>query len=255
MTTAAGAAKFAMPLEIPGRPKPYVMAHRGNIAHCPENTLASFRRAIDEGADLLETDLHLSADGVFVCIHDATLERTTDGSGPVAARTLAELKQHSAGGDDPAYAAERIPTLAETIALLPPYMVLALELKTDRFLEPEVAVALANQLAAAGMTRRTVALSFNLYRVQTVHAAEPEIPAGFITLKRPTPRPGADLLGPFWPLLIANPFYVRTAHRRGQVVCPLDPTPEPRLGFYRRLGVDAVLTNDPGKTLRALGRG
>lgn len=244
-----------MRLELPARPKPYVMAHRGNMAHCPENTLVSFQRAIDEGADLLETDLHLSADSVFMCIHDATLDRTTNGSGPVAERTLTELKQLSAGGGDPAYAAERIPTLAETIGILPPHMVLALELKTDRFLEPEIAVALTEQLAAAGMTQRTVVLSFNLARVQTVQAADSDIPAGFITLKRLTPRPGADLLGPFWPLLFANPFYVQAAHRHGQVVCPLDPTPEPRLGTYRRLGVDAVLSNDPGQTLRALGRG
>ena len=54
------------------------MAHRGNRAACPENTLASFRRAIADGADVLETDLWLSRDGAFVCIHDATLERTTD---------------------------------------------------------------------------------------------------------------------------------------------------------------------------------
>ena len=59
-------------LTLPGRTKPYVMAHRGNRVLCPENTLASFSKAFEEGADILETDLHLSADGVFMCIHDAT---------------------------------------------------------------------------------------------------------------------------------------------------------------------------------------
>ena len=61
--------------------KPYVMAHRGNRVACPENTLASFRRALADGADLLETDLHLSSDGRLVCIHDATVDRTTNGKG------------------------------------------------------------------------------------------------------------------------------------------------------------------------------
>ncbi len=71
-------------LHIPGKTKPYIMAHRGNRTACPENTLAAFRRAITDGADILETDLHLSADQVFVCIHDPTVDRTTDGSGAVA---------------------------------------------------------------------------------------------------------------------------------------------------------------------------
>ena len=72
------------PLTLPGRRKPYVMAHRGNRVACPENTLAAFRRALADGADILETDLHVAADGQFVCIHDGTLDRTTNGRGLVA---------------------------------------------------------------------------------------------------------------------------------------------------------------------------
>ena len=74
------------PLILPGKEKPYLMAHRGNRILCPENTLASFRQALQDGADLLETDLHLTADNVFVCIHDETLDRTTDAAGPVKDR-------------------------------------------------------------------------------------------------------------------------------------------------------------------------
>jgi glycerophosphoryl diester phosphodiesterase len=59
------------------------MAHRGNRVLCPENTLAAFRQALADGADILETDLHLTADKEFVCIHDATVDRTTNGSGAV----------------------------------------------------------------------------------------------------------------------------------------------------------------------------
>lgn len=244
-----------MRLDIPGKARPYVMAHRGNMTHRPENTLAAFRLALEQGADLIETDLHLSADGVFMCIHDSTVDRTTDGHGAVAGMTLAELKQLSAANSFEGYEGERIPTLSEVIDLLPPGVILALELKTDRFLEPAVGRQLAEQLADAGMTERTVLLSFEMARVEAVQRVAPEIPGGFITLKRFTPRPGADLLGPFWPILFANPFYVRAAHRRGQPVCPLDPHPDSRLWYYRWLGVDAVLTNDTGATMRALGRG
>lgn len=230
------------------------MAHRGNRVACPENTLAAFQRAIDEGADILETDLHLTADGVFACIHDATVDRTTGGSGPVASMTLEELKSLSASYGRPEFAAERVPTLAELAALLPPGVALALELKSDRFLEPEVCQALAAELNHAGIRARVVALSFSLPRIQALQAVAPDIPIGWITLSRPWPLRGVQMLGPLWPLLLANPLYVRLAHAQGQVVCPLDPNPDARLGLYRRLGCDAVLSDDPGATAQALGR-
>ncbi len=74
-----------------------VIAHRGESAHAPENTMAAFERAVRLGADALEFDVRLSADGVAVVHHDPTLERTTSGAGPVAARTLAELRALDAG--------------------------------------------------------------------------------------------------------------------------------------------------------------
>jgi len=244
----------ATPLVLHGRPKPYVMAHRGNRVACPENTLAAFRRAIADGADILETDLHLSADGVFVCIHDGSVDRTTDGHGAVATMTLAELKGLSAACGRPEFREERIPTLAELMATLPADVTLALELKSDRFLEAAVCHALASQLAQAGVRCRTAVLSFSWPRLSALHAAAPDIPTGWITLSRPWPPPGVQLLGPFWPLLLLNPLYVGIAHRRGQVVCPLDPSPDSRLWLYRSLRCDAVLTDNSESTCRALRR-
>ena len=242
------------PLVLHGRAKPYVMAHRGNRVACPENTLVAFRRAIADGADILETDLHLSADQVFVCIHDATVDRTTDGHGPVANMTLAELKRLSASCGRPDFREERIPTLAEVAAVLPADVALALELKTDRFLEDDVCRRLASELAQVGVRSRTAVLSFSWPRLSALRAAAPDIPAGWITLSRAWPPSGVQLLGPFWPLLLLNPLYVALAHRRSQIVCPLDPGPDSRLWLYRWLRCDAVLTDDPESTCRALGR-
>ncbi|MHB1482408.1 MAG: glycerophosphodiester phosphodiesterase, partial [Bellilinea sp.] len=211
-------------LELPGRNKPYVMAHRGNRVHCPENTLASFQRAIDEGADIIETDLHLSGDDNFVCIHDATLDRTTNGTGPVADKTLEELKQLSASYGRPEFEAERIPTLDELILLLPPDRALALELKTNRFLNPAIARQLVNQLRRGGIFDRTVLLSFHLDYMQSVQREAPEIPIGLISLTNPFPRKDVQLTGVFWPALLINPFYVCIAHHNRQAACPLDPT-------------------------------
>jgi glycerophosphoryl diester phosphodiesterase len=241
-------------LTLVGKVKPYVMAHRGNRVACPENTLASFQRALADGADILETDLHLSADEQFMCIHDGTVDRTTDGHGEVAKMTLAELKALSASYGRAEFQAERIPTLAEVAAILPANVAIALELKTDRFLGPAVCRALVAELERTGIRGRTAVLSFALPRVQAIQAVAPEIPAGWITITRAWPLAGVQLLGPFWPLLLVNPLYVWIAHRRGQIVCPLDPTPDGRLGWYRALRCDVVLTDNPEATCRRLGR-
>lgn len=246
--------RSGLSLSLPGREKPYVMAHRGNRAACPENTLAAFRRALADGADVLETDLWVARDGPFVCIHDGTLDRTTDGRGAVEARSLAELMALSASCGRAEFAAERIPTLAEVARLLPPDRGLALELKSDRFLDPEVGRRLAAELVGLGVLERCVVLSFSRARLDALREGAPALPTGWITLKETRPARGVELLGPFWPLLLLNPFYVPLAHRRGQAVAPLDPTPDGRLWLYRLLGCDAVLTDDPATTVRKLGR-
>ena len=113
-----------MPSPYFGTRTPYVFAHRGGAIRWPENTLIAFEGAADLGVVHIETDLHVSADGHFVCIHDSTLERTTDGRGAVADHTLAELQAldagyHFAEGRSFPYrgADARIPTLEEALEL------------------------------------------------------------------------------------------------------------------------------------------
>ena len=243
-----------LPAALIDKPRPWLMAHRGNRRACPENTLAAFRRAFADGADLLETDLHLTADGVFVCIHDSTIDRTTNGNGEVARMSLRQVKSFRADCGRVEFDEERVPTLAETVAILPEHALLALELKSDRFLESAVAGRLVAELDASGVRDRCVMLSFSRARLQAVRREARDIPIGWITLSRLWPATGCELLGPFWPLLLLNPFYAALAHRRGQIVCPLDPLPDRRLGLYHRLGCDAVLSDDPAATRAALDR-
>src|SRR5512141_2609782 len=95
-------------------PKPFLLAHRGASTHAPENTLPAFELALEEGADGVELDAKLSADGKVVVIHDATVDRTTDGHGRVSELSLQELKALDAGasfGDR--FRGVRIPTLDE----------------------------------------------------------------------------------------------------------------------------------------------
>lgn len=232
--------------------RPLIVAHRGVPVIEPENTLASFQRALDQGADALETDLRFTRDNVLVLHHDATLERMTDGTGPVRARTLAELKQLRTRKPNGGWSEERIPTLLELIALTEGKVPLLLELKDPLFTNPAHARMLADALAATGMSKDVAIASFHFDYVQGVQAVAPDIPIGFITLKDPRPRPGARILGPLWPLLLLNPWYMAKAHAQGSIVAPLDPNPEARIDWYLSLGVDALLANYPASVKRAL---
>jgi len=234
--------------------RPFLMAHRGNRALYPENTLVSFRQAVQDGADILETDVHLSADGEFICIHDATVDRTTDGSGAIADMTVEEIK--ALRTLDPAGnpTDERIPTLQEVAAALPSQTALALELKTDRFLEAEVCRRFAEELRRSKIFARSFALSFSLPRLQSLQRAAEELPIGWISMSRLLPDRQVELIGPFWPLVYFNPCYVAQVHRRGMFVCPLDPKPEKRLRHYLKLSCDAVISDNPAVTRAALDR-
>lgn len=235
-------------LSLVNKQKPYLMAHRGNRVVCPENTMASFAQAIKDGADIIETDLHLSKDKEFICIHDGTVDRTTDGCGEVASMTLAELKNLSAFYGRREYFDEKIPTLNELTDFLPRDTGLALELKSDAFLSSEVNKRMGLLLEKSCVIERTVVLSFSLKRLYAVRAVLPEIPIGWITLNRIVPLSGVDLIGPLFPILYINPLYVFWAHKFGQFVAPLDPTPDSRIGYYKWLKCDAILSDDPGKT-------
>jgi len=114
-----------------------IIAHRGSRVLWPENTMLAFGSSLEAGADHLETDLHLTADGHLVCFHDSTVERTTDGQGPVASFTLKELRNldagfsHRIGADFPFRGRGlRVPTLGEVLATFPEVGVVV-DLKTD----------------------------------------------------------------------------------------------------------------------------
>jgi glycerophosphoryl diester phosphodiesterase len=107
-----------------------VIAHRGASGTCPENTLAAFRRAEALGAHMIELDVQLTRDREVVVLHDDTLERTTDGHGPLKRWTLAELRRLDAGSwFAPGFAGESVPSLAEVLDAV--RLPVNVELKTD----------------------------------------------------------------------------------------------------------------------------
>jgi len=121
--------------------KPLVIGHRGAAGEAPENTLASFLLAAEQGADAVELDIHLSADGKLVVCHDATVDRTSDGRGTIHRMSGDELKRLDAGSwFSAAYAGERIPFLDEVFEALPAHMLINVEIKHSygRQIEPKL---------------------------------------------------------------------------------------------------------------------
>lgn len=129
---------------------PFVIAHRGAAGIAPENTLAAISRAADLGARWVEVDVRCTADGVPVVIHDQTLDRTTDGKGPVGERTSVQLASLDAGTwFDPGFAGARIPTLSQVLAACADRgLGLNAELKPAGGDEIAVAQAVAEQVTA-----------------------------------------------------------------------------------------------------------
>jgi glycerophosphoryl diester phosphodiesterase len=162
----------------PGRGRrpalPYVSAHRGARSQAPENTIAAFRAALEAGAAALELDVHLTRDERVVVIHDATLDRTTDASGPVSARSGEQVRALDAGSWFSAgMAGQHIPFLEDVIELTEGRARLHIELKGER------GEALAERVVATvrrlGAADRVVIMSFDLDAALAARRSGPEI--------------------------------------------------------------------------------
>ena len=158
-----------------------IIAHRGNSAVAPENTMAAFEAAVRSGADCIETDIHLCASGEIVIIHDDDVAATSNGSGRVSILTLAELKSLDFGSwFSPAYAGQRIPTLDELVGfyLANPKLRLLLEFKGDWSAEAvDKAITI---LDAAGLRPRTILESFSEATMAALAEVAPHYQRGLL---------------------------------------------------------------------------
>ncbi len=161
--------------------RPLVLGHRGASKVAPENTLPSFRAALDQGADGFELDAQLSADGVPVVIHDFSLERTTDGRGSVTAHTLAELRRLDAGAwFAPELAGTRIPTLEEVLELARGRAIANVELKTLDARSGRLEAAVVRLVERLGMEQQVLLSSFNPASLWWVWRANPRLARGLL---------------------------------------------------------------------------
>lgn len=242
---------------------PLCIAHRGASAHAPENTLAAFERAFDDGADWIECDVRLTADGTPIVLHDATLDRTTDGRGPAAQRTLAEVKRFDAGAwFGRRFARQTVPTLAEVLDCARHRGGVNIELKCDPTTGPvrethrRLAHAVGAVIAAARFPGPIVVSSFSRPTLRAARAAMPHACLGFLASRsvRGTKSLHRDI--GLWSLhphaRLASRARFAAARRLGLQLLAWgadDPAVARRLAA---LGADGLMADDPATLGRIL---
>lgn len=161
--------------------RPLIFGHRGASAYAPMNTLPAFDLAARQGADGIELDVWLSADGHLMVIHDAEVDHTTDGSGHVGAMTLAQLKELDAGGGfNEAFAGTRIPTLDETFEEFGQKLFINVEIKSVMIYTDGIEQAVADIIARFNLQRRVLVSSFNPIALRRFKELLPEVAIGYL---------------------------------------------------------------------------
>jgi glycerophosphoryl diester phosphodiesterase len=233
-----------------------VIAHRGGTVHAPENTLAAFRAAIEKGASWLEFDVQMTRDGELVVIHDVTVNRTTDGTGAVRDMTLAQIRALDAG------AGERVPTLAEVVALARAHGVGILPETKAAHLYPGVEAKLVDELLVEGYLDRSVIQSFDAASLERLRSLAPYARTcalyGLWRFDVRRPPGDAQFVCPMAEMVLLNPGMIRQAHREGRAVFVWFGMFENRFMFeaMRLFGADGIMSDDPAALAAAMaGRG
>ncbi len=229
-----------------------ILGHRGASAYAPENTLYAFKLAMDQGADGVELDVHLSRDGELAVIHDERVDRTTNGHGFVKDMTLEELKALDASCGKEGFSNAKIPTLAEVYRLFAGTRhIINVEIKTDIMDYPGICEKLIALEDSMQMNGRIIYSSFNHYTVDELLRLRPTAKVGLLYLSiLDSPwdyasRLGAACLHPHFITLSKTPEMAKNCAARNietNVWTVDDPTWMKRL---IDMGVTSLITNRP----------
>ena len=256
------------------KPRPLVIAHRGGAGLWPENTLYAFERARELGVDMIETDVHSTSDGVLVLMHDATVDRTTNGTGRINEMTLAELKKLDAGyrfsTDGMKTFPQRgrgltVPTLEEVFAQLPE-MRFTIEPKQER---PSLAKPLCRIIREKGMTNKVFIGSFRQTVLDEFRKECPEIAtsASPVEVSEFMNRSKAGRDDAYRPAMralqvpeyavgmrVLSKDFVEAAHARNLQVHAWTVNETSAMSRLIEFGVDGLMTDYPDRLISLLGR-
>jgi glycerophosphoryl diester phosphodiesterase len=246
-----------------------IAAHRGGALLWPENSLQAFRGALALGVDLLELDVHLTSGGEVVVIHDATLERTTTGTGPVAATAAADLARVRLRARDGTATDEPVPTLAQVLDVLRPgHAELLLEIKVDASRRPyeRIEERVLALVTAKGLRERTVVMAFEPDTLRRVRTLDARMRTTMLVSRSRVERSGATAatvvgwatevgatsLGVDYQIVDAP--LVAAARQAGLRLAAWTVNAEADIRRMVELGVDVIITDQPDLALRLTGR-
>ncbi len=246
--------------------RPLSVAHRGHSIAFPENTLEAYRKAIELGVEMIECDINITRDGKLVMIHDATLDRTTNGSGRVSAATWEEIQQLDAGGKfSPEFAGARIPSAEETLLLYKETGTLScVEVKGgDAEESNRIALAMVDLFIKHDMLDRAFLSS---YHHEALHLAKSKCSELLLAPERlpdDAPPDAADAVRQAKsfsaPVLqhqytVLNADVVRVLHENEIAVWSWSTTDEASMLFSLELGADALMGDDVQLMIEILNR-
>lgn len=235
-----------------------IFAHRGFSGIAPENTMAAFERAVAIKADGIETDVHLSKDGKVVICHDETVNRTTNGSGPIQDLTFDQLQALDAGSwFSPEFSKERIPALEDLLKLVSKTdLTLNIELKTDKVHYPGIEAKVLELLKKYSLVEQTIISSFNFQSLINMKALLPELATAAL-FKDPAK------IGNFWGQMsdlkvnAIHPCHsylsgeiIGEAQQRGIQVNAWTPNQPEEIERLFKLQADGVITDFPDRAER-----
>lgn len=257
-----------------GQPRVQVVAHRGASKEEPEHSLAAYLAAVRDGADAVECDVRMTADGTLVLVHDRRIDRTSLGRGTVSAQSLAELNEHTFGGhgwhdfeDPPSELRSRLLTLEDFLSTLldaSPTLEFAIETKHPtrfgKYVEEELVRVLRQFGLVGNGSARARVMSFSRSAVMRIHELAPGLKTVFLVshvpvLHRNGSRPtGVAAIGPGIEVVRKHPEYVRRVHEQGGAVHVWTVDEREDFDLCMELGVQAIITNKPAQVLAWLGR-
>lgn len=238
-----------------------VWAHRGASAYAPENTIEAFQLAVEQGADGIELDVHLSKDGYVVVAHDETLERVSDGTGRIVDHTLAQLQALTFNRTHPDFSRAKMPLLEQVLALIAPTdLTINIEIKSGIVLYEGIEQKTLDLVKAYHMQDRVIYSSFNHFSLMQLRALDPSVHIGLLyqaAMVDPhvyAMHLKADAIHPFYPSVLLGPGVVEGCQKAGVAIHPYTVDNPAHLVALGEKGIEAVITNVPDVARKALGR-
>ncbi|GAE06077.1 glycerophosphodiester phosphodiesterase family protein [Paenibacillus sp. JCM 10914] len=201
------------------------LAHRGYPLKYPENTMLGFQKALELGFSHIELDVQLTKDGVPVVIHDATVDRTTNGTGAIQSFAFEEIRQLDAGSG------EKIPTLEEVLLFAKDRMQVDIELKQTGDTYPGLEQKVIDVIKQTGMEKQVFLTSFDHYSIQKARSIDPDIELGLVIYgATPSIFPFMEEIGARYisvKYVYVTPHFIEEVRKRGYQLVLWTPDDEP----------------------------